>query len=202
MPVMYGNSIALILHEIRRWRAGGRHARSWRRSTRAVVVGGRDEHCVTQDVERSGGGHHGDRRRRGLRHGQRHRPERAVCPWVALGSAFPGAAPCRRRWPGGRAQDCGRARRGGTGALPLRLPHFCAIPAAVGRTSPSSQRVPRRAREAQGPRRPDREPCRVPDAARPRFSGCSCVGLREPIAARVHGAVSRQRLTRHVLGAC
>ena len=39
--VIYGNSIALILEQIRRWCARGHHVRSWRRSTRAVVVGGR-----------------------------------------------------------------------------------------------------------------------------------------------------------------
>jgi hypothetical protein len=54
-PVMYGNSIALILHEVRRWRARGRHVRSWETIGWAVVVGGRDEPAVTRGVERGVG---------------------------------------------------------------------------------------------------------------------------------------------------
>jgi hypothetical protein len=45
---MYGDSIAVILREIRRWRAGGPYARSWETIGR---LGGRDGQVVTQGVE-------------------------------------------------------------------------------------------------------------------------------------------------------
>jgi hypothetical protein len=58
---MCKNSIALILHQIRRWRARGRHARSWETIGRVVVVGGVGSTTVTQGVDRSGQGCRGRR---------------------------------------------------------------------------------------------------------------------------------------------
>jgi hypothetical protein len=65
---MYGNSITLILHQVRRWRARGRHTRSREMPVRAVVVRGRGEHQGDAERRKIGAGCHG-RRCRGRAYG-------------------------------------------------------------------------------------------------------------------------------------
>lgn len=126
---MCKNSIALILYAIRRWRARGRHARSWATIGRACVVGGRDEHRVTRGVERSGAqGAVVEDAAVAPRHGQKGMGQRAlwraVYPWVGVFWS----RPCRGiddRWrhPGLREGSTWRdLRSAATAAALLRHP--------------------------------------------------------------------------------
>ena len=55
-PVMCENSIALFLHQLRQWRARGRHARSLEAIGRIIVLARVEGTTVTQGVERAGQG--------------------------------------------------------------------------------------------------------------------------------------------------
>jgi hypothetical protein len=131
--------------------------------------------AVTRGIERQGRAPWSPDDTAGPRHGQRASAGARCGAPCAIGSAFPGAAPCRRRWPvatpriaagldveGPALCRCGCR----TSALPLRQLGVRARAASACRDALAKGR----------PRFPDREPCRVPGRSPSSVLGLSNAG--------------------------